>query len=81
MNVSATPPDEVLRSPQVRVSHRRTVRVVAPFVLAAACALAGVTVATATSASINNHIPSASGRLVLLCDGECPGFCPCASLN
>lgn len=82
---------------QAQPSRKRTVTVFATFVLAIVCILTGTSVATAATAPTINlpscagsnsgpcvrgmYIPFTSDSPALACGGECPGFCPCPSLN
>lgn len=89
-----SPVGEAPRSIQAQPSRKRIVTVFATFTLAIVCILTGTPAATALTVNLPScagstsglcargmYIPSTSDFLALACGGECPGFCPCPSLN
>lgn len=90
-----SPAGKTPRSIQEQPLRKRTVTVLATFVLALACILTGTPAATAATVPAVNlagcaddtsgpcaremYIPSASDSAVLACGGACPGLCPCPS--
>lgn len=76
MSICKTPPVvEAPRSAHAKSLRKRTATAAGTFLVASAFALAGAPAATAESASMNQSVPAASDRPVLLCNGDYPGFC------